>query len=182
MKSLDFSGFENRRYRTLYVLLPLGNGVLLAACYLILHSVTGIPDGWITTRPDIEIPLAHEVGSIVFWSAIVILPMIGIGCLDLIVVSMVYDFDFMAFIKNLWRLPPTSMAVDAAILVSALLTSIGSAVTAILASTIIDLPDPHPLLRFILYFTFFPMIIGPALARVYAPAMISGEEALHAAE
>lgn len=167
----------NVRYRALYVTLPFANGAVLAASYIALYGVIGTPGSWLATSPGVETSLLQFSGSMVVWVVGLFFATIFICYVDLLALGRVYGVNLLSFAKELRGTPGYEKTIGIGVVVSTMITPLGSAAIIIVANGMSVLPIPgNPGMS---TFVVSPIIVGAVLARAYLPALNHGEEAMN---
>lgn len=167
----------NVRYRALYVTLPFANGAVLAASYVALYGVIGTPESWIATSPVIDAPLVQYIGSMALWLVGLISAIIVICYVDLLALEKVYGLKLLSFAKELRGTPGYEKTIGIGVVVSTMITPLGSTAIIIVANGMSVLPVPA--IPSMSEFVISPIIAGAVLGRAYLPALNHGEEAMN---
>lgn len=167
----------NVRYRALYVTLPFANGAVLAASYLALHGLIVTPGSWIATSPGIDAFLVQSIGSIALWLVWLISATIIICYVDLLVLGMMYGLNLLSFARELLGTPGYEKTIGIGVVVSTIITPLGSAAMIIVANGM-SVP-PIPDIPIASTFAVSPIFAGAVLARAYLPALNHSENSVN---
>lgn len=167
----------NLRYRALYLTLPLANGAILAASYVALYGLIGAPGNWIATSSGVDAYFVRLIGTLAFWLVGLISATIAICYVDLLALEKVYGLKLLSFAKELRGRPGFEKTIGIGVVVSTMITPLGSTAIIFVANemSILPVPDTAVMPEFLIS----PIIVGAMLGRAYLPALNHGEETMN---